>query len=100
MAIIYEITATVDPKLAERFEGYMLERHIPDLMRTGCFVSADIAKSADRYQMRYTADSTERLDEYLANYAKDLRADLAKNFPAGISVSREVWESISTDPGI
>ena len=73
--ITYEITATVDPGLVEAYERYMRERHIPDLLATGCFYGASLARAAPgRYLARYEAESESDLENYLAHAAR-LRAD-------------------------
>ena len=43
--ITYEVTANVEPELAEAYERFMIDRHIPDLMATGEFASATLGRS-------------------------------------------------------
>jgi hypothetical protein len=91
--IIYEITAVVQPSLVEKYEQYMRERHIPDLLETGYFTGATFTCSTEnRYRIRYEAFNQEALDKYLTNNADHLRADFQKHFPNGIELSRDVWE--------
>jgi hypothetical protein len=93
--ITYEITAAVEPALAERYERFMRERHIPDLMATGCFVGADLTRSAPgRYRVRYEAPTREALDRYLREHAERLRAHFTQAFGAGVQVAREEWEHL------
>jgi len=92
--IIYEITATVGSGgLAEEYEKYMLERHIPELLETGFFSGAKLTRAgANRYRIQYEAPDRKALDEYLATEATRLRADFLAHFPADVEVSRENWE--------
>jgi len=91
--IIYEITATVRADLGEEYEKYMLERHIPDLLETGFFSGAKMARSgANRYRIQYEAHDQKALDEYFATEATRLRADFLAHFPQGVEVSRENWK--------
>ena len=93
MRITYEITATVSEELIGKYEGYMADRHVPDLLATGCFDSASLSSSSPgRYRIRYEAPNRESLDRYLANDAERLRTDFAEHFPDDVSVEREVWE--------
>ena len=93
--VTYEITATVPPPLAEAYERYMRERHIPDLLATGHFVAAALARSAPgRYRVRYEAPDQAALDRYLAEHAGRLRAHFAEHFPEGVELSREVWTAL------
>jgi hypothetical protein len=76
----------------------MRSEHIPDLMATGCFVSAMFSRSGDTFQIRYTAADRAMLDRYLAEHAERLRADVVKHFPSGIRFSREIWDVIAKFP--
>ena len=91
--ISYEVTVDVAVELCDQFIAYMLIRHIPDLMATGCFVSADFSQAGEsRFRQRYVALAREDLDRYLSEHAGRLREDFAKHFPNGAAVTREVWE--------
>lgn len=95
--IIYEITATVSEDLIEAYETYMLERHIPDLLATGFFAGAKMARAGkNRYRIQYEAHDQKALDDYLANEAKRLRADFLAHFGEGIEVVRENWEVLQS----
>lgn len=86
----YEVTATLDPSHGDEFERYMRERHIPDLLATGCFVAAAFARLAPgRYRMRYEAAGPSDLDRYQADHAPRLRAEFSARYPA-VALQREV----------
>lgn len=96
-AVIYEITVMVQAELVEKYEDYMRRQHIPDLLATGYFQSADFSSSsAGRYRVRYLAFDQNALDKYLGTGAERLRADFIEHFPEGIEVSREVWRVIES----
>jgi hypothetical protein len=93
--IIYEVTAVVEAHLTEAYERFMRQQHIPDVLASGCFQSADLASAAPgRYRMRYEASTDESLERYLATHAARLRQDTATHFPEGVVLSREVWTVI------
>lgn len=95
--VTYEITAKVDNELSAAFERYMIERHIPDLMATGEFVSANLGRSTDgRFRIRYEARDRAALDRYFKQNAPRLRAEVVDKFPTGVELSREEWDIIST----
>jgi hypothetical protein len=95
--VIYEITAIVRADLVEKYEEYMRERHIPDLLETGYFLAASISRSEEnRYRIRYEARGQNALDEYLKSHAARLRGDFLEHFPEGVEVSREVWEVLES----
>jgi hypothetical protein len=91
--VTYEITAEVALEITDRYERYMREHHIQDLLRTGCFRSASFSRSggSGRYRVRYEAASEEALERYLTEHAERLRADFAEHLPSGVRVDREVW---------
>jgi hypothetical protein len=93
--IAYEVTAIVEAHLAEAYERYMRQQHIPDVLATGCFQSAEFASAAPgRYRMRYEASTDEDLERYLSVHAARLREDATSHFPEGVILSREVWTAI------
>jgi hypothetical protein len=91
--VLYEVTAEVDEPLRERYEWYMREEHIDDVLSTGCFVSAAFARSETpgRYRTTYLAASQSDLDRYLATHTAEMRARFLEHFPSGVTLAREVW---------
>jgi hypothetical protein len=90
--IRYEVTLQVEPALAQTVENHMRSRHIPEIFATGCFrqIRFDRASPA-RFRTSYQADSQADLDRYLRDHAPRLRAELQRDFPRGLTVTREVW---------
>ena len=81
----------------EEFERFMTERHIPDLIATGCFREAHFERSAPgRYRTRYEAHDRAALERYMEDHAARLRDDVARIFPEGLSFEREEWETLSS----
>lgn len=90
--VTYEVTATVDLALVDRYEEYMQKHHIPDLLATGCFVDATFSRSAPgRYRIRYEAADQDVLGTYLRNHAASLRGRVDHEFGAAVRLSREMW---------
>ena len=95
--IIYEVTAKVGDHLSGEYERYMIEQHIPDVLNTGAFTSANFLLGSDGlYQIRYAAKSRDELQRYFNEYADELRKDLLGRFPQGIELSRREWDMIRT----
>ena len=92
--VTYEVTALVRPDLVAAYETYM-RRHIVELLATGRFVRATLARVTEhRYRIRYEASDQQSVDRYIAEDAPRLRADFGEHFPKGVEVSREIWETI------
>ncbi|MEZ5426991.1 MAG: DUF4286 family protein [Pyrinomonadaceae bacterium] len=97
--MIYEITAAVRAAMIEKFERFMRDRHIPDLMATGHFKSAEMARiSAGNYRIRYLATDRGVLEEYFHNHGERLRRDFTENFPDGVEISRQILEVLEVWP--
>jgi Domain of unknown function (DUF4286) len=93
--IIYEVTTDVEPARIAAYEAYMRDTHIPDVLRTGCFVRASIAQSIPgRYRIRYVATDMDVLDRYLGEHSQQFRDDFAAHLGAEVKVSREVWSEL------
>jgi hypothetical protein len=91
----YEVSATVDTHLVDRYERHMREAHIPAILATGCFRRVVFERAGiGRYRVRYQADSQADLDRYLRNHTARLRAEFAAEFPIGVELSREVWTEL------
>ena len=94
----YEVTIQLeDASLAKALETYM-PRHVGEVFATGCFIDAHFEQSAPGvYRSRYSVAAQAELDRYLAGYAPRLRADFLEHFPAGVKLSRAVWQSVPRD---
>ena len=91
--IAYEVTVDVDEAVAERYIAYMKQHHIPQILATGCFAHSELDRAtATRFRQRYLAASLADLELYLERHAPALRADFDREFPAGVTLSREIWE--------
>jgi len=52
VSVVYEVTAVVEHDLAEEWERYMRERHIPDVLATGWFTRATLVRTqGGRYRI-------------------------------------------------
>ena len=89
---LYEVTARVDDALAYDYERYMIEMHIPDVVRTGCFLHGRLDQGGEgQYRAVYHAASPAEIDRYLAGFAPALREHMSARFPTGVTLSRRVW---------
>lgn len=97
--ILYEVTTDVPLDSVGAYESYMRDTHIPDVLATGCFVSATFAYSIPgRYRVQYIARDMDVLDEYLSKHSEQFRDDFAAHLGSTVKVSREVWAEMQTFP--
>lgn len=92
--VTYEVTLIVEAEHAERLDAYMLDKHIEEVVATGCFYTATYFKDGDRRKTVYEAEDQASLDLYLEQFASKLRDDFAKHFPTGVTPSRDVWTAL------
>ena len=93
--VTYEVTCELEAERAAAFERFMRERHIPDLLATGCFQGAELLRSEPgRYQVRYHAATPADLDRYFSDHAPRLRAEFQSRLPGGVQLSRETWVTL------
>lgn len=91
--IIYEINAKVRLDLVDEFEKYMRDEHIGDVLKTGYFENAEMAKIGDGvYRIRYIVKDRETLEQYFKADVQRLREEFVVNLPEGIKISREILE--------
>ena len=91
----YEVTVAVRADLREPFERYFADRHIPEILATGCFVDIRFERAESGvYRTVYHAADRADLDRYLTEHAAHFRADFLQHFPDGATPSRENWTEL------
>ena len=93
--INYSILADVPVDIKDTYESYMIDRHIPDLMKTGLFTGASISRGENgQYRIDYFLANMGDYDRYIAEHAPRLREHFEKQFAGRVKTSRTVWESV------
>ncbi|HJU83652.1 MAG TPA: DUF4286 family protein [Holophagaceae bacterium] len=98
--VAYEVTVSVREDLAEPFERYMRDKHIPEILATGCFTRIRFEQASPTlFRTRYEAASRADLDRYLGGHTAHFRQDFLAHFPEGCAPSREIWDPLQVFPG-
>ena len=93
--VTYEVVADVEPFLGDSFQRYMVLKHIPEILRTGCFLNITFERTqTGLFRTRYQAATRADLDRYLVRHTQAFRDDLARSFPDGVTTQRETWEQV------
>lgn len=99
--ILYNVTVKIDAGIHEEWLAWMKEIHIPDVMKTGCFLSYRITRIVEApdehgvgYAIQYLADSLQSLDTYMNHHAKSLQQAHAERYQNRYAVFRTVLEVI------
>lgn len=84
---IYNVTSNIDESIHNQWLTWMKEEHIPQVLATGKFEKATLAKvlveedmGGVTYAIQYRANSREALEAYYKEDAPRLRADGLKMF--------------------
>ena len=99
--IIYSVTITLDAAFEAEWLDWMQRTHVPDVLRTGCFLDcgiykvADAAAEAPAYVMQYHCRSREEYERYRNNFAPALQKDHTERFAGRFRGSRQLLERIT-----
>jgi hypothetical protein len=99
--IIYSVTITVDAEIESEWFNWMRRIHVPDVVRTGCFIECRICKviesdSADpSYVMQYHCRSLDEYHRYRDNFAAALQKEHSDRFTGRFRGARQLLEEIT-----
>ena len=90
--ILYNVTTSIEPTVADEWLDYMRATHMPEVMETGFFIRSQLCRLLNEeddgitYAAQYYCLNLEQLEEYQTLCAPGLRADMDARF-AGKYVS-------------
>lgn len=79
--ILYNVTVSIDNDVHEEWLQWMREKHIPDVMATGCFIESRISRvhgeeeGGKTFAISYICPSEELFDIYQKEHAPALQQD-------------------------
>lgn len=99
--IVYRVNVEVDRDVAQDWQQWMQEHHVPDVIRTGFFDSAEMfqvqqekANATQRlaFVFEYRTSSIERFQQYTEQAAPELQRDHTQRYCGKFNASREILE--------
>ena len=96
--ILYSVTITIQARIEAEWFDWMKQVHIPDVLRTGCFLECRIYKVVDpegnepTYVLQYQCRSIEEYQRYRDNFAPALQKDHSDRFAGRFRASRQLLE--------
>lgn len=100
--ILYNVTVNIDNSVEEEWLNWMKEKHIPDVMNTGCFkrnlmckINAE-SEGGTSYSIQYFCESMKELDNYLENHAPKLQQEHATKYNGKFAAFRTLLDVIHT----
>ena len=98
--ILYNVTVSIEPAIAEDWVNWMRSNHIPDVMATGCFVESRISRvhgeeeGGETYAITYLSPSQEKMDEYQQQHAPVLQKDHSERYAGKFAAFRTILSVI------
>jgi len=92
--ILYNVTVSIDPHVAEEWLEWMRAKHIPDVMSTGCFIESRISRvhgyeeEGVTYAITYLSPDQEKLTEYQEKHAPLLQAEHSERYQGRFAAFR------------
>ncbi len=100
--LIYNVTTNIEQIVHEQWLQWMKETHIPDVLATGKFLNAKLAKvlvaeemGGHTYSVQFTVQDRETLERYYKEDAPKLRDEAHQLFPGKFVSFRTELEVIS-----
>ncbi len=98
--IIYNVTVKIETESHEEWLQWMREKHIPEVMETGCFLKHRMLRvlvddtDGVNYAIQYECESMERLDEYQRDHAPALQKEHAERYKDRFVAFRTLLEEV------
>ncbi|MBC7589167.1 MAG: DUF4286 family protein [Chitinophagaceae bacterium] len=85
--LIYNVTINLEHAIHQAWLEWMKEKHIPEVMATGCFTHYQFVRVLDidetdgvTYAVQYFAENKANYNRYIQGYADALRDDSLKSW--------------------
>jgi hypothetical protein len=97
---IYNVTVNISDDVHTEWVNWMKEIHIPEVMKTGCFVDSQMVKvlyvedEGHTYSMQYKFLAMVDIERYQKEHAPALQADHTKKFKDKYTAFRTLLQVI------
>ena len=95
--MLYTVYIAIDADRAEEWEEWMRQVHVPDVIDTGCFDHATLARDDGRddaqrqaYRVVYRARSEEAFDDYQEKHAPALQQEHTLRYAGAFEATRDI----------
>ena len=99
--IVYSVTITLDESIHDEWLEWMMTKHIPDVMATGCFRESKIYRilspepeTGVGYCIQYSCDSLEDYERYQIEHAAILQSEHKEKYGKKVTSYRTLMEKI------
>jgi hypothetical protein len=98
--ILYNVTVSIDPAIADEWLSWMRQQHIPDVMSTGCFLESRISRvhgeeeGGITYAVSYVSPNQATMDIYQNEYSPRLQAEHTTRYQGRFAAFRTFLQII------
>lgn len=98
--IIYNVTVNIDHSVHDEWLQWMKEKHIPDVLATGCFLENKICKihaeseGGISYSIQYLCKDMPTYELYRDKFAPALQKDHSEKYAGKFAAFRTILEVI------
>lgn len=98
--IIYNVTVNIENDVHDEWLNWMKNEHIPDVMKTNCFIENKICKvlveeeQGTTYSIQYTTTDMATLEKYQREYAPRLQKEHSDRFANKFVAFRTLLEVV------
>jgi len=100
--VVYNVTVNIDQDVHDEWLQWMVEVHIPDVLRTGLFIDGRISRldvqeemGGATYSIQYTLPSKEHLGTYQEKFAPGLQQQHSERYDGKFVAFRTVMDVVS-----
>ena len=100
--IVYNITLKINPSILEKWIQWQKGEHIPEIMATGLFTDYKFYKLLEQdesegptYVVQFFADSYEKYNKYIAEFATGLRTKSLEKWGNGFVAFRSILQVVN-----
>ena len=103
--ILYNVTISIDENVEQKWLQWMKNTHIPDVMKTNCFIECKLSKingeeeGGKTYAIMYTCESEEKMELYQTKFSSALQEDHSRLFSGKFAAFRTFLDVIETFDG-
>ena len=102
--ILYRVEITIAAEIEPEWLDWMTRVHVPDVLRTGCFLECRTYKVIDSdgsepiYVLQYECRSLEDYRRYRESFAPALQKEHSDRFAGRFRGARQLLEEVTTTP--
>src|SRR4051812_26147695 len=97
---VYNVTVNIDATVHEEWLSWMKQKHIPDVMATGCFTESRMLKvlnvddAGHTYSIQYAFRHMSDIEKYQKEFAGTLQAEHKEKFGDNYAAFRTLLQLV------